>query len=132
MRQMVGQSDIGRTTIVLLQQPIQFRLQTSGDRPQPMPGDFGCRVAISQGQSSLQQTLHRQGEAGGRRRQDLDQALTTANQVVQTALMEGLLAAKLVVGHPAVVRSEEHTSELQSRLHLVCRLLLEKKKKNVY
>src|SRR3989449_5354918 len=38
--------------------------------------------------------------------------------------------------HPVVVgsgtprrRSEEHTSELQSRLHLVCRLLLEKKKK---
>src|SRR2546422_10341262 len=31
-------------------------------------------------------------------------------------------------GHPSN-RSEEHTSELQSRLHLVCRLLLEKKKK---
>src|SRR5687768_18305183 len=30
----------------------------------------------------------------------------------------------------ALMRSEEHTSELQSRLHLVCRLLLEKKKKN--
>src|SRR2546422_5718576 len=29
-------------------------------------------------------------------------------------------------------RSEEHTSELQSRLHLVCRLLLEKKKKETY
>src|SRR2546422_7326250 len=29
---------------------------------------------------------------------------------------------------PRVIRSEEHTSELQSRLHLVCRLLLEKKK----
>src|SRR2546422_6605881 len=28
------------------------------------------------------------------------------------------------------LRSEEHTSELQSRLHLVCRLLLEKKKNN--
>src|SRR5438876_8124149 len=28
------------------------------------------------------------------------------------------------------VRSEEHTSELQSPVHLVCRLLLEKKKKN--
>src|SRR2546422_2083415 len=28
-----------------------------------------------------------------------------------------------------IERSEEHTSELQSRLHLVCRLLLEKKKK---
>src|SRR2546422_6583064 len=36
-------------------------------------------------------------------------------------------------GSPSTVRrprrSEEHTSELQSRLHLVCRLLLEKKKK---
>src|SRR2546429_6341430 len=31
-----------------------------------------------------------------------------------------------------LVRSEEHTSELQSRLHLVCRLLLEKKKKRKY
>src|SRR2546429_5074834 len=30
------------------------------------------------------------------------------------------------------VRSEEHTSELQSRLHLVCRLLLEKKKNTLY
>src|SRR3989449_11208522 len=35
-------------------------------------------------------------------------------------------AAMRVVG--ATARSEEHTSELQSRLHLVCRLLLEKKK----
>src|SRR5687768_18157089 len=36
------------------------------------------------------------------------------------------------LGHPDRPhheRSEEHTSELQSRLHLVCRLLLEKKKK---
>src|SRR2546429_3615551 len=31
--------------------------------------------------------------------------------------------------HVTILRSEEHTSELQSRLHLVCRLLLEKKKK---
>src|SRR2546429_5795554 len=30
--------------------------------------------------------------------------------------------------HLSAERSEEHTSELQSRLHLVCRLLLEKKK----
>src|SRR3712207_7687639 len=33
------------------------------------------------------------------------------------------------VGVPARARSEEHTSELQSRQYLVCRLLLEKKKK---
>src|SRR2546429_3844088 len=31
---------------------------------------------------------------------------------------------------PRMLRSEEHTSELQSRLHLVCRLLLEKKKQH--
>src|SRR3989449_10467170 len=42
-------------------------------------------------------------------------------------LLEQLSRADLVIG---AVRSEEHTSELQSRLHLVCRLLLEKKKKN--
>src|SRR3989442_11800237 len=34
------------------------------------------------------------------------------------------------VPHDAGIRSEEHTSELQSRPHLVCRLLLEKKKKH--
>src|SRR5215510_16502399 len=33
---------------------------------------------------------------------------------------------------PAHSRSEEHTSELQSRGHLVCRLLLEKKKKKLF
>src|SRR5690554_7580998 len=35
-----------------------------------------------------------------------------------------------LVVQPAGLRSEEHTSELQSRPHLVCRLLLEKKKNN--
>src|SRR5687768_18215430 len=33
-----------------------------------------------------------------------------------------------VIAYQPDLRSEEHTSELQSRLHLVCRLLLEKKK----
>src|SRR5690242_21514748 len=33
------------------------------------------------------------------------------------------------LGHRGCVRSEEHTSELQSHVNLVCRLLLEKKKK---
>src|SRR3989442_2712200 len=38
-------------------------------------------------------------------------------------------AAQIVADQPQ--RSEEHTSELQSRPHLVCRLLLEKKKKRI-
>src|SRR2546422_8333210 len=33
-------------------------------------------------------------------------------------------------GRSSIRRSEEHTSELQSRLHIVCRLLLEKKTRN--
>src|SRR6266487_4886375 len=37
--------------------------------------------------------------------------------------------ARVEQGRPGPVRSEEHTSELQSPVHLVCRLLLEKKKK---
>src|SRR5207253_6249812 len=40
-----------------------------------------------------------------------------------------LFIGRRVAGAGVVVRSEEHTSELQSRGHLVCRLLLEKKKK---
>src|SRR5690348_18128356 len=39
----------------------------------------------------------------------------------------GVVAEHAPVAH----RSEEHTSELQSPVHLVCRLLLEKKKKNI-
>src|SRR3712207_8690902 len=39
------------------------------------------------------------------------------------------VASASASANPAPVRSEEHTSELQSRQYLVCRLLLEKKKK---
>src|SRR2546422_84573 len=53
-------------------------------------------------------------------------------EVLEDALL-GLLQPVVVVEYLAVqARSEEHTSELQSRLHLVCRLLLEKKKKQKY
>src|SRR5688500_19196559 len=38
----------------------------------------------------------------------------------------------VVIKHPGGIRSEEHTSELQSPCNLVCRLLLEKKKNNEY
>src|SRR2546422_8499057 len=44
-------------------------------------------------------------------------------------IAELVSAAEVTVLGEGVERSEEHTSELQSRLHLVCRLLLEKKKK---
>src|SRR2546429_2765899 len=43
---------------------------------------------------------------------------------------DGLLSSGTSSSNSSGKRSEEHTSELQSRLHLVCRLLLEKKKKD--
>src|SRR5215208_7487382 len=42
------------------------------------------------------------------------------------------VSPRLTTCFSAPSRSEEHTSELQSRGHLVCRLLLEKKKKNTH
>src|SRR2546429_7157634 len=50
-------------------------------------------------------------------------------QLIENLYKKKLLKKKNVLTF-ADFRSEEHTSELQSRLHLVCRLLLEKKKKN--
>src|SRR2546422_5248074 len=50
--------------------------------------------------------------------------------VARFRVSQSLRSSPLVGSGAPRLRSEEHTSELQSRLHLVCRLLLEKKKKN--
>src|SRR3989449_8330142 len=62
--------------------------------------------------------------------------VTTETAVLMLTLKAGGAQVALCASNPlstqddtaAALRSEEHTSELQSRLHLVCRLLLEKKK----
>src|SRR2546429_6425526 len=54
--------------------------------------------------------------------------IVLAIATVEDVMQFGALAIATGVGASASARSEEHTSELQSRLHLVCRLLLEKKK----
>src|SRR5687768_17853908 len=58
------------------------------------------------------------------------QTLRGTASVVLTGGTIGIAVLARVAGLAAEPRSEEHTSELQSRLHLVCRLLLEKKKNN--
>src|SRR5689334_25286881 len=59
-------------------------------------------------------------------RRESDTVLRLNPSNVEGLILAGGLAAGLPGGKPA--RSEEHTSELQSQFHLVCRLLLEKKK----
>src|SRR2546422_4371213 len=52
----------------------------------------------------------------------------TESEIIWVFLACGLVP--MLLRGRQTTRSEEHTSELQSRLHLVCRLLLEKKKKS--
>src|SRR3712207_7323928 len=66
----------------------------------------------------------RDGDGEVPRRDDGDDAVRLLDGVSE-------VAGKLRRYRLAVQRSEEHTSELQSRQYLVCRLLLEKKKKNI-
>src|SRR5690242_21502429 len=61
--------------------------------------------------------------AAGRQRLRLDVDLVLAEQPVDRGEHAGRVAV-----HQRQARSEEHTSELQSHVNLVCRLLLEKKK----
>src|SRR2546429_6901363 len=60
----------------------------------------------------------------------LHDALPISHEVAIERLGDARVLVRLAIHHvtPVAPRSEEHTSELQSRLHLVCRLLLEKKK----
>src|SRR5687768_18283124 len=81
-------------------------------RSTPFPtrrsSDLDREHVLDRHQERLVQIPHRLG----------DEAVTGVHQLEHTLRRVGV-----------TLRSEEHTSELQSRLHLVCRLLLEKKKK---
>src|SRR5256884_1323458 len=57
-----------------------------------------------------------------------DPAIAVGTAAPGTVLSAGADGVRVACGNGVLCRSEEHTSELQSRLHLVCRLLLEKKK----
>src|SRR5438067_5272245 len=58
---------------------------------------------------------------------DVFRSLKTDSQI-GSVFLEYSSRGELVPDQPTLFRSEEHTSELQSRFDLVCRLLLEKKK----
>src|SRR2546422_3996340 len=88
-----------------------------------LDGNVGCMV---NGAGLAMATMDIIKYAGGMPANFLDVG-GGANAEQVTHAFEILLSDKSV----KAVRSEEHTSELQSRLHLVCRLLLEKKKKKI-
>src|SRR5256886_2984739 len=55
---------------------------------------------------------------------------TTPSSDARIDIPAGMVKMKIVIRLVTITRSEEHTSELQSQSNLVCRLLLEKKKKS--
>src|SRR5687768_18288171 len=70
----------------------------------------------------VEDRLHRKSERVATLERELHALRATERE------LQASLEARVANAH-AEARSEEHTSDLQSRLHLVCRLLLEKKKK---
>src|SRR4051794_41497511 len=87
-------------------------LSRSGNRPE-LPTNAGWKCSPL-GDEAADRRRHRRGARLHRR--------TPPRSSAQAHQSVGVLATTLT-------RSEEHTSELQSPVHLVCRLLLEKKKK---
>src|SRR3712207_7925252 len=73
-------------------------------------------------------TLFRSGEVSSR----LPRTTELSAEVVLAQLRSIIADLLRITGMGGLERSEEHTSELQSRQYLVCRLLLEKKKKIMY
>src|ERR1035441_4938845 len=90
--------------------------------------DFGLRAAD---RSPEQQEEHRRAEkVRVAKREELTDAYTPQQRALDKRLREWRKAEAATNGRPAFyvltdARSEEHTSELQSLRHLVCRLLLE-------
>src|SRR3712207_8692787 len=76
-----------------------------------------CHIRLASGVS-----LFRTTDKGG------DMTSTTRIPPAEITGIKGALMKRMATKMMGQVRSEEHTSELQSRQYLVCRLLLEKKK----
>src|SRR3989449_8069279 len=108
-----------------LSRPRRFRPQ-AGD---PSDG-IGCDGHVRGSRDALHDGVER--TAGSR---SCELAFEGCDARSESGRAEGILRAERMDSQPrrfrghVTHRSEEHTSELQSRLHLVCRLLLEKKKK---
>src|SRR5258705_6144742 len=77
-------------------------------------------------------TLPRSGRAHDAFKCKIEQYSPFVHEIELTEQDDHRKKLQLVVSSGDHLRSEEHTSELQSLRHLVCRLLLEKKKNNAH
>src|SRR5258708_14995330 len=75
-------------------------------------------------------TLFRSSLAAGVAAGEVGVAEEASGGVAEDLLGQACVRVSVDLGGRRIIRSEEHTSELQSPDHLVCRLLLEKKKAN--
>src|SRR5206468_12659890 len=100
--------------------------------PPPLPSTLSLHDALPIFDHVAAAALKTARRADARQRPH-PQAEIRAAGVDEEALENVRVAPQVRASHSAAIieRSEEHTSELQSRSDLVCRLLLEKKKKNI-
>src|SRR5207253_4031877 len=111
----------------LEQQEETAKAQREGLEAQAAEVQQQVTSALSRAQSSWREQLSKEVEtAQAQASERLDTTLAEAQDRGAGGLNEHLRS--LVAQFKEETRSEEHTSELQSRGHLVCRLLLEKKK----
>src|SRR3989449_2173973 len=104
------------------------RQDRRGDAEEVLRGERAARAEVREGRQA-----HRRRSGAGRGGEDGRKGAGAPLRAVRARreLSGGRhsVPSALEPHEAAHLRSEEHTSELQSRLHLVCRLLLEKKKK---
>src|SRR5690554_5701389 len=107
----------------LTQRPVDLAIFVLDAQAQFLQGDiFGCSTAQLEAAGTEQQGCAEDGAAQQMTR-------TLQGHAISPLLSVGDDIDQLARHDDHLARSEEHTSELQSRPHLVCRLLLEKKKK---
>src|SRR5207249_2858881 len=103
------------------------------DQPRPVardaPGDRSLYLQLPEGFSSRIGELAERVGASAASPLGKAVALETHLRSAYAYSFETVFTSQGVTPLEAFLRSEEHTSELQSRFDLVCRLLLEKKKK---
>src|SRR5690554_7370598 len=98
---------------------------------------FPNKLAIEASNKNLNEVKAKKAADARRKEEELEQAKLLAKKISDVEVLvraksgdQGKLFGSITskdIADAALKRSEEHTSELQSRPHLVCRLLLEKK-----